>query len=173
MKNNGMIKDMISNDILSTPTIARRIDINQWTTKTEQQALTNLLADVEGHIFVLDHMQNLALHRQYKEYNPVAEKYRPENRDVEHREECHHKSYNKSFRDCIPEKIHAYKSTDDISCKRNIGICKTEQYRHYKHRHTVHACMLYVNMIASKSSFLFLSLRKLADNVCPMGSQLT
>jgi hypothetical protein len=49
-------------------------------------------------------MQNLALHCQDEKYNPVAEKYRPEDRNVEYREESHHKSYHKSFCDSIPER---------------------------------------------------------------------
>jgi hypothetical protein len=49
-------------------------------------------------------MQNLALHCQDEKYDPVAEKYRPEDRNVEYREESHHKSYHKSFCGSIPER---------------------------------------------------------------------
>jgi hypothetical protein len=65
---------------------------------------TDLLPKTEGHIFVLDHMHNLALHRKDEENNPVAKEYGPEDRNIKHREESHHKSYNKSFCDCIPER---------------------------------------------------------------------
>ena len=107
--------------------IPRGIGINQWTTKTEQQWPTNLLPDVEGHIFVLDHVQNLALHREHKEYNPVAEQYRPEHRYVEHGEECHHKSYNKSLCDCVPEPRankyhHAYLKNIYVCYNKSLSI---------------------------------------------------
>lgn len=48
-------------------------------------------------------MHNLALHCKDKENNPVAKENGPEDRDIKYREESHHKSYNKSFCDCIPE----------------------------------------------------------------------
>lgn len=62
-----------------------------------------LLPNAEGNIFVFYHVHNLALHREDKKNNPVAEKYRPEDRNIKYREESHHKSYKKSFCDCIPE----------------------------------------------------------------------
>jgi hypothetical protein len=45
---------------------------------------TDLLLDTERHIFVFDHMYNLALHCKDKENNPVVEEYRPEDRNVKH-----------------------------------------------------------------------------------------
>jgi len=45
---------------------------------------TDLLPDTERHIFVFDHMHNLALHCKDKENNPVAEEYRPEDRNIKH-----------------------------------------------------------------------------------------
>jgi hypothetical protein len=73
--------------------------------KSENLAVyTDLLPNIEGHIFVFDHMHNLALHCKDKENNPVAEENGPEDGDIKYREESHHKSYNKSFCDCIPER---------------------------------------------------------------------
>jgi hypothetical protein len=47
---------------------------------------------------------NLSLHCQNKEYNPIAEEYRPENRNVEYGKEGHDKCNAKGFRDVIPER---------------------------------------------------------------------
>jgi hypothetical protein len=48
-------------------------------------------------------MQNLALHCQDKEHDPIAEQYWPEDGNVEYREECHDKSNTEGFCDGIPE----------------------------------------------------------------------
>jgi hypothetical protein len=58
-------------------------------------------------------MHNLSLHCQNKEYNPIAEEYRPEDRNVEYRKDD--KCNAKGFRDGIPERRlisqHGFSST--------------------------------------------------------------
>lgn len=105
-----------------------------------------LLPDVEWHIFVLDHMQDLALHCQDKKYDPVAEKYGPEDRNVEYREESHHKSYHKSFCDCIliiicwwyvwgslhtPSGFYDDKSSDQTTNQGSLFLISRCQCLHY------------------------------------------
>lgn len=48
-------------------------------------------------------MNNLSLHCQDKEHNPIADKYWPEDRNVEYGEEGHDESNEKGFCDGIPE----------------------------------------------------------------------
>uniref|UniRef100_J3KVN1 Uncharacterized protein n=1 Tax=Oryza brachyantha TaxID=4533 RepID=J3KVN1_ORYBR len=64
---------------------------------------TNLFPNVEGNIFVFYHMHDLTLHCEDEKNHPIAEKYWPEDRNIKYREESHHKSYKKSFCNCIPE----------------------------------------------------------------------
>jgi hypothetical protein len=78
-------------------------------------------------------MQNLALHCQDKKYNPVAEKYRPEDRNIEYREESHHKSYHKSFCDGIPERS-ANEYYGYIMQEERTTYLKQTNYKHYIHK---------------------------------------
>lgn len=48
-----------------------------------------LFTKVERDILVLDHMHNLALHSQEKQYHPITEKDGPKYRDVKQRKESH------------------------------------------------------------------------------------
>ena len=64
---------------------------------------SHLLSKAEWDILVLDHMHNLSLHCQDKEHNPITEKYWPEDRNIEYREEGHDKGNAKGFCDGIPE----------------------------------------------------------------------
>jgi hypothetical protein len=86
-------------------------------------------------------MQDLALHRQDKKYNPVAQKYGPEDRNVEYREESHHKSYHKSFCDCIPEMANKY-----------YGMQNRIKYKRCIHREAHSACFTQICLLA-KASF--------------------
>lgn len=64
---------------------------------------SHLLSKAEWDILVLDHMHNLSLHCQDKEHNPITEKYWPEDRNIEYREEGHDESNAKGFCYGIPE----------------------------------------------------------------------
>jgi len=52
---------------------------------------------------MLDHMHDLPLHSEHKEDDEVDEEYRPEDRDVKHREEGHHKADDDGFYTRQPE----------------------------------------------------------------------
>lgn len=51
---------------------------------------------------MLDHVGDLASHGEDKENNPVAKQYRPEDRNVKDREECHEKCYAECLSHGVP-----------------------------------------------------------------------
>ena len=52
---------------------------------------------------MLDHMLNLASHREEKQNDKINKKYRPKYRNVEHREESHAEAYYTGLTTRVPK----------------------------------------------------------------------
>ena len=56
-----------------------------------------LLPSAEGYILILDHVLDLALHRDEEQHEPVQQHDRPEYRHIEYRKECEDEAQQECF----------------------------------------------------------------------------
>lgn len=71
--------------------------------KTNQKVCeVHLFPNVERNVFVLDHVCDLAPHRENKEYNPVTKQDGPKHRNIKHGKEGHDKCNAESLREGVP-----------------------------------------------------------------------